>query len=245
MPLEPTEAIQATSASLVAARTGGEARSAVWKHRLLVLGPALGLVLLCLAGMALNKNFATWDNLMNVLTRTAFIGIISVGMCFVIIGGGIDLSVGSMAGLIAGSVILVMNGLHSMIASPVLVVAVGALVALALGALFGLAQGLVITKGRVEPFIATLGTMGIFRAYLTYLANGGAITLGSKVSDVYSPVSGTVVEVNSALADKPETINEDAYGDGWLCVIELSNKEEVNDLLDPDDYDELLEEEDN
>ncbi|WP_217537417.1 glycine cleavage system protein GcvH [Stenotrophomonas sp. GbtcB23] len=64
-------------------------------------------------------------------------------------------------------------------------------------------------------------------------------------SDVYSPVSGTVVEVNSALADKPETINEDAYGDGWLCVIELSNKEEVNDLLDPDDYAELLEEEDN
>lgn len=64
-------------------------------------------------------------------------------------------------------------------------------------------------------------------------------------SDVYSPVSGKVVEVNSALADKPETINEDAYGDGWLCVIELSNKEEVNDLLDPDDYAELLEEEDN
>jgi len=64
-------------------------------------------------------------------------------------------------------------------------------------------------------------------------------------SDVYSPVTGTVVEVNEALSDKPETINEDAYGDGWLCVIELSNKEEVNDLLDPDDYAELLEEEDN
>ena len=64
-------------------------------------------------------------------------------------------------------------------------------------------------------------------------------------SDVYSPISGTIVEVNSALADKPETINEDAYGAGWLCVIELSNKEEVNDLLDPDDYAELLEEEDN
>ena len=48
---------------------------------------------------------------MNVLTRTAFIGIIAVGMCFVIIGGGIDLSVGSMAALIAGSVILAMNAL--------------------------------------------------------------------------------------------------------------------------------------
>jgi glycine cleavage system H protein len=78
--------------------------------------------------------------------------------------------------------------------------------------------------------------------------SGEAIAVVESVkaaSDVYSPVSGTVVEVNSALADKPETINEDAYGDGWLCVIELSNKEEVNELLDPDDYAELLEEEDN
>jgi glycine cleavage system H protein len=59
-------------------------------------------------------------------------------------------------------------------------------------------------------------------------------------SDVYSPVSGTVVEVNAALSDKPETINEDAYGDGWIYVVELSNKEELNDLLGPDDYAEVL-----
>ena len=63
-------------------------------------------------------------------------------------------------------------------------------------------------------------------------------------SDVYSPVSGTVVEVNVALTDKPETINEDAYGDGWMFVVELSNKEEVNDLLGPDDYAEVLENDD-
>jgi len=50
-------------------------------------GPILGLVLLCLAGTALNPDFATWDNAMNVLTRTAFIGIIAIGMCFVIIAG--------------------------------------------------------------------------------------------------------------------------------------------------------------
>lgn len=64
-------------------------------------------------------------------------------------------------------------------------------------------------------------------------------------SDVYSPISGTVVEVNSALADKPETINEDAYGDGWLFVVELSNKDELNELLEPDDYAETLDDEDN
>ena len=63
-------------------------------------------------------------------------------------------------------------------------------------------------------------------------------------SDVYAPVSGKVVEVNGALADKPETINEDAYGDGWLFVVELSDAEQLNELLAPDDYAELLESED-
>ncbi|ARQ91024.1 glycine cleavage system protein GcvH [Stenotrophomonas maltophilia] len=63
-------------------------------------------------------------------------------------------------------------------------------------------------------------------------------------SDVYSPISGKVVEVNSALSDKPETINEDAYGEGWMFVVELTNAEEVNDLLDPDAYAEALENED-
>ena len=63
-------------------------------------------------------------------------------------------------------------------------------------------------------------------------------------SDVYSPISGKVVEVNPALSDKPETINEDAYGEGWMFVIELTNAEEVNELLDPDAYAEALENDD-
>jgi glycine cleavage system H protein len=63
-------------------------------------------------------------------------------------------------------------------------------------------------------------------------------------SDVYSPVTGKVVEVNAALTDKPETINEDAYGDGWIFVVEAEEPEQLNELLGPDDYAELLEEED-
>jgi glycine cleavage system H protein len=63
-------------------------------------------------------------------------------------------------------------------------------------------------------------------------------------SDVYAPVSGTVVEVNAALSDKPETINEDAYGDGWLFIVEAEEPDQVNELLGPDDYAELLEDDD-
>jgi len=150
--------------------------------------PLLGLVLLCIAGTLLNSDFASLDNAMNVLTRTSFIGIIAVGMSFVIISGGIDLSVGSMAALIAGSVILFMNATVARVASPVIVVALGMGLAVLLGALFGLAHGLLITKGRIEPFIVTLGTLGIFRAYLTYFANGGAITLDNALADAYAPV---------------------------------------------------------
>jgi glycine cleavage system H protein len=61
-------------------------------------------------------------------------------------------------------------------------------------------------------------------------------------SDVYAPVSGTVVAVNSALSDKPETINEDAYGEGWLFALEIEDAEQLNELLEPDDYAEQIEE---
>ena len=72
----------------------------------------------------------------------------------------------------------------------------------------------------------------------------GVVESVKAASDVYSPISGKVVEVNSALSDKPETINEDAYGEGWMFVVELANAEEVNDLLDPDAYAEVLESDD-
>jgi len=175
---------QARATDTQAAATGARG---VW-GRLHGFGPIVGLVILCIAGTALNGEFATLDNAMNVLTRTAFIGIIAVGMCFVIISGGIDLSVGSMAALIAGCVILLMNALGEAGWSSTPVVALGMAFAVVLGALFGLAHGLLITRGRIEPFIVTLGTLGIFRAYLTYFSNGGAITLEDNLADAYGPV---------------------------------------------------------
>ncbi len=63
-------------------------------------------------------------------------------------------------------------------------------------------------------------------------------------SDVYSPVSGEIVAVNDALADRPETINEDAYGEGWIFVVKLSDRDELQEMLDPDAYAELIENED-
>mgnify|MGYP006198228747 FL=1 len=73
---------------------------------------------------------------------------------------------------------------------------------------------------------------------------GGASAVVESVkaaSDVYSPIAGTIVEVNSALSDKPETINEDAFGEGWIFVVEPSEPEQLKELLSPDDYAQLLE----
>jgi len=61
-------------------------------------------------------------------------------------------------------------------------------------------------------------------------------------SDVYAPITGTVTAVNSALTDAPEIINEDAYGEGWLFVVEIDDPDELNELLSPDDYAGLIEE---
>ena len=61
------------------------------------------------------------------------------------------------------------------------------------------------------------------------------------VSDVYAPLDGTVVEVNSELVDQPQRINEDPYGEGWICVIEAASPEGPQGLMGPEEYRKLLE----
>ncbi|ESR27280.1 ABC transporter permease [Lutibaculum baratangense] len=151
------------------------------------LGPLLALALLIVIGMLLNPNFLSYGNLTNVLARSAFIGIIAVGMTFVITSGGLDLSVGSMAAFIAGTMIIVMNLLVPSLGASWLVVLCGLGTGLLLGALAGAVNGLLVTVGRIEAFIVTLGTMGIFRSLVTWLADGGTLSLDFTVREIYRP----------------------------------------------------------
>jgi glycine cleavage system H protein len=64
----------------------------------------------------------------------------------------------------------------------------------------------------------------------------GVIESVKAVSDVYSPISGKVVEINAELEDHPEYVNEDCYGDGWMVVIEIESAEEHKKLLDAEAY---------
>jgi glycine cleavage system H protein len=69
----------------------------------------------------------------------------------------------------------------------------------------------------------------------------GAVESVKAVSDIYAPVSGTVLEVNDALPDSPETINDDAYGDGWMIRVEMSDIDDLKDLMTAEEYAEYVE----
>jgi len=145
---------------------------------------ALGLVLL--VGGLTNPNVIGVGNLLNVLTRSAFIAITAIGATFVISAGGLDLSVGAMMAFVASLMIMFLNS--GVIADPAVMLVVAMIIAVAVGAACGLVNGLITTVGRIEPFIATLGTMGIFRGLTTWLSQGGAITLRSPdIQSLYRP----------------------------------------------------------
>jgi ribose transport system permease protein len=139
-------------------------------------------------GALINADFLSPGNIVNVLTRSAFTGIIAIGATLVITAGGIDLSVGSMAAIVSGVIIVLMNELAVAIGPSAGVVAIALLAGFVLGSLAGLINGLLVTRGGIEPFIVTLGTMGIFRSALVYMANGGTLTLTNDMREVYRPV---------------------------------------------------------
>jgi len=151
-------------------------------------GPAIALLILCVIGYLLNPAFISEGNISNLLTRSAFIGIIAIGATFVITSGGIDLSVGSVAAVIAGVMIITMNALVETIGSGVATVILGCLCAIILGIGAGYINGALTTKGKIEAFIVTLGTMGIFRSLVTYFADGGTLSLNFEIRGVYRPV---------------------------------------------------------
>lgn len=69
----------------------------------------------------------------------------------------------------------------------------------------------------------------------------GELESTKSVSEMYAPVSGVVVAINDALADNPQLLNEDPYGDGWLCEIDMSNSDEIGAMMEAAAYTELTE----
>jgi ribose transport system permease protein len=132
------------------------------------LGTLAGLLTLCLVLWAATPHFLTVSNLLNVLEQTALNAVVAVGMTFVIISGGIDLSVGSVLAL-AG--ICLALALEAGVPAPAAIA-----ISLVVGGACGLVNGLLITLGRLPPFIATLGMMSVARGLALMLAEGRPIS---------------------------------------------------------------------
>jgi ribose transport system permease protein len=132
------------------------------------LGTFAGLVALCLILWAATPHFLTVSNLLNVLEQTAINAIVAVGMTYVIISGGIDLSVGSV---LAVSGIALAMALEAGVPVPLAIA-----LAFAVGLACGLANGVLIAFGRLPPFIATLGMMSVARGAALMLAEGRPIS---------------------------------------------------------------------
>lgn len=138
------------------------------KNNMAIIGPLVGLIIFAIILAFINDNFFTLNNMLNLLRQVSVNALIAFGMTFVILTAGIDLSVGSTLAL--GSVLTA--GLLTSGMDPILAVIIGLLIGFALGAV----NGLIITKGRVAPFIATLATMTIYRGATLVYTDGTPIT---------------------------------------------------------------------
>ncbi len=142
------------------------------KNKLLKFRPVIGLILFSVVISILSPQFLTFSNILNVFRQTSINSIIAAGMTFVILTGGIDLSVGSVlafSGAICAS--LIMAGVSTFSA---------VMLALIVGLVVGGITGVIISKGKVQPFIATLVTMTVLRGATLVFTDGKPVTLGSQ-----------------------------------------------------------------
>ena len=150
-------------------------------------GILLALLILLVIGAALSPHFLTPANLSNVARNTSIVGVLGVGMTFVILTRGIDLSVGSMLGFSAIVFALLMgSGVPWPLAT---------LLTLVAGGMVGALNGLGITKGRLQPFIMTLGMLVIARGVTMTMVDGKPQSLGAAAREVAWLGNGTLLGI--------------------------------------------------
>lgn len=137
-----------------------------WRHLLADYGIVLAFLVLCVTLSVADENFLSWGNWVNILRQTSINGILAIGMTYVILTKGIDLSVGSLlavSGIVAASLVTGETAHHAM---------VGILAGLAVGAVLGAVNGGLIAGLSVAPFVVTLGMLSVARG-LTFIYNDG------------------------------------------------------------------------
>ncbi len=136
----------------------------------------LSFVLLMVVAIIVSPAFLSWNNLTNLFVQGSVVGICAMGMSLIISAGMIDLSVGSSVALLSGLGVLVLNSTQSLTLT--------ILFCLGGGMIVGLVNGLLVTKGRIAPFIVTLATMSAWRSVINQLGQGGPFTVNETM---YTP----------------------------------------------------------
>ncbi len=134
------------------------------------------MLIVCILAALRPDTFLTMDNFLNVLRRSSVYGIIAIGMTFVIVSGGIDLSVGSMlavCGMIGAAAMEAIGGANPQGWALV----AGTIASVAAGVVCGMGNGILITQFRLQPFIVTLGTMSFFRGIALVMKDGQPINI--------------------------------------------------------------------
>jgi ribose transport system permease protein len=139
------------------------------------LGILAALVLMCIALFVSNSDFLGASNVVNTTRQISMLGILSIGIAFVIITGGIDLSIGSVVGLTGVIIARLSSTQTGGLGYPLWI---GISVALAAAIAVGVLQGLLITRLRLQPFIVTLGGMLLLRGVSQTVVEGGVISMG-------------------------------------------------------------------
>ena len=141
----------------------------------------LSFLLLLLVATAINPSFLRWNNIANLFIQGAVIGICAMGMSLVISAGMIDLSVGASVAFTAGLGISILNNTQSIFLCLIFCIFSGAAI--------GLINGILVTKGKIAPFIVTLATMSAFRSIINQIGQGGPFTVSSEMYDSFRMIA--------------------------------------------------------
>jgi ribose transport system permease protein len=150
----------------------------------------IALVLMCLALWTSNSDFLGASNIVNTSRQISMLGILAIGIAFVIITGGIDLSIGSVVGLTGVIIARLSSTQTGGLSYPLWV---GITVALVAAVMVGVVQGLLITRLKLQPFIVTLGFMLLIRGVSQTIVDGGVISMGD--SSLLNLASGGLLHI--------------------------------------------------
>ncbi len=170
-------------------KTVGEILVRIWKNYSIVV---VFFVIIAICGI-LAPRFLQPNNLLNILRNTSIVGVIALGMTFVIIGGGIDLSSGPVMAT-SGAALIFMQRMVTEAGTPVYPLWFAILVCCLIGTTFGLLNGLIITKAKLPPFIVTLAVGIIARSLVMYFGRGATI-MGNRIIEFTRIGSGSILGI--------------------------------------------------